>query len=203
MDNKTSGDTTMERRDFELEELEVRDDEDGGQVIRGMAIPFNRSSQDLGGFIERIDPGAVEVDGTDVVMLWQHDSADPITRQSTGLKLEVRKSGVFFEAQASDFSDRQLDLLQRGVVKQMSFGFLTLDDEWQQDTKPVRRTLKKIELREISPVTWPAYKQTSVKVAVRSALDAGIELDSEPEVVAEDTSGADALRRLKLLSVDL
>ena len=193
----------MERRDFELEELEVRDDEDGGQVIRGMAIPFNRSSQDLGGFIERIDPGAVEVDGTDVVMLWQHDSADPITRQSTGLKLEVRKSGVFFEAQASDFSDRQLDLLQRGVVKQMSFGFLTLDDEWQQDTKPVRRTLKKIELREISPVTWPAYKQTSVKVAVRSALDAGIELDSEPEVVAEDTSGADALRRLKLLSVDL
>jgi len=57
MDNKTSGDTTMERRDFELEELEVRDDEDGGQVIRGMAIPFNRSSQDLGGFIERIDPG--------------------------------------------------------------------------------------------------------------------------------------------------
>ena len=133
----------MERRDFELEELEVRDDEDGGQVIRGMAIPFNRSSQDLGGFIERIDPGAVEVDGTDVVMLWQ------------------------------------------------------------QDTKPVRRTLKKIELREISPVTWPAYKQTSVKVAVRSALDAGIELDSEPEVVAEDTSGADALRRLKLLSVDL
>jgi HK97 family phage prohead protease len=203
MDNKTSGDTTMERRDFELEELEVRDDEDGGQVIRGMAIPFNRSSQDLGGFIERIDPGAVEVDGTDVVMLWQHDSADPITRQSTGLKLEVRKSGVFFEAQASDFSDRQLDLLQRGVVKQMSFGFLTLDDEWQQDTKPVRRTLKKIELREISPVTWPAYKQTSVKVAVRSSLDAGIELDSEPEVVAEDTSGADALRRLKLLSVDL
>jgi len=145
----------------------------------------------------------VEVDGTDVVMLWQHDSADPITRQSTGLKLEVRKSGVFFEAQASDFSDRQLDLLQRGVVKQMSFGFLTLDDEWQQDTKPVRRTLKKIELREISPVTWPAYKQTSVKVAVRSALDAGIELDSEPEVVAEDTSGADALRRLKLLSVEL
>lgn len=193
----------MERRDFELEELEVRDDEDGGQVIRGMAIPFNRSSQDLGGFIERIDYGAVELDGTDVVMLWQHDSADPITRQSTGLKLEVRKSGVFFEAQASDFSDRQLDLLQRGVVKQMSFGFLTLDDEWQQDTKPVRRTLKKIELREISPVTWPAYKQTSVKVAVRSALDAGIELDSEAEVVAEDTSGADALRRLRLLSVDL
>ena len=193
----------MERRDFELEELEVRDDEDGGQVIRGMAIPFNRSSQDLGGFIERIDYGAVELDGTDVVMLWQHDSADPITRQSTGLKLEVRKSGVFFEAQASDFSDRQLDLLQRGVVKQMSFGCLTLDDEWQQDTKPVRRTLKKIELREISPVTWPAYKQTSVKVAVRSALDAGIELDSEAEVVAEDTSGADALRRLRLLSVDL
>ena len=143
----------IERRDYDLEGLEIRETE-GATTIRGMAIPFNRNSADLGGFIERIEPGAVKsVDDTDVVMLWQHDSADPITRQSSGLKLEVRKSGLWFEAPASDFTDRQLDLLQRGVVKNMSFGFLTIEDEWEQETKPVRRTLKEIELHEISPVT--------------------------------------------------
>ena len=115
-------------------------------------------------------------------MLWQHDSTDPITRQSSGLELEVRKSGIWFEAQASDFSDRQLDLLQRGVVKSMSFGFVTVEDDWEQDSKPVRRTLKQIDLREISPVTWPAYKQTSV--AVRSAQEAGIDLRVVPDNIS-------------------
>jgi len=171
----------IERRDYDLEGLEVRETE-SGKTIRGLALPFNRNSADLGGFIERIQPGAVSVDNTDIVMLWQHDSTDPITRQSSGLELEVRKSGLWFEAQATDFSDRQLDLLQRGVVKHMSFGFVTIDDEWEQESKPVRRTLKAIELREISPVTWPAYKQTSV--AVRSAQEAGIDLRVVPDNIS-------------------
>ena len=193
----------IEHRDYDIEELEVRET-DGGQTIRGLALPFNRNSADLGGFIERIDPGAVTLnDGTDIVMLWQHDSTDPITRQSSGLELEVRKSGLWFEAQATDFSDRQLDLLQRGVVKSMSFGFVTISDSWSE-SKPVVRTLKEIELREISPVTWPAYKQTSV--AVRSAQEAGIDL---PEV--EEDEGRRLRQyneivkreRLKLVTVDL
>ena len=61
---------SIEHRDYNLEGLELRDG-DSGQTIRGMAIPFNRNSADLGGFIERIEPGAVKsVDDTDVVMLW-------------------------------------------------------------------------------------------------------------------------------------
>jgi HK97 family phage prohead protease len=172
----------IERRDYNLEGLEVRETEGGSKTIRGMALPFNRNSADLGGFIERIEPGAVSIADSDIVMLWQHDSKDPITRQSSGLELEVRKSGLWFEALASDFSERQLDLLQRGVVKHMSFGFLTIEDEWEQESKPVRRTLKQIELREISPVTWPAYKQTSV--AVRSAHEAGIDLRVVPDNIS-------------------
>ncbi len=174
---------SIEHRDYDFGGLEIRD-VDGDRKIRGMAIPFNRDSSDLGGFRERIDPGALNrsLESSDVVMLWQHDSAQPITRQSTGLTLEIRKSGVWFETPASDFTERQLDLLQRGVVKQMSFGFLTNEDEWEQERKPVRRTLMDIELREISPVTWPAYKQTSV--AVRSALDAGIDIRVVPDNIS-------------------
>ena len=50
---------TYERRDYNVEKIELRDT-DEGQVISGMALPFNRDSQDLGGFVERIDPGAVD-----------------------------------------------------------------------------------------------------------------------------------------------
>jgi HK97 family phage prohead protease len=189
-----------ERRDFGIENLEVRETENGN-VISGMALPFNRDSEDLGGFVERIDSKAVEktLTDSDVVMLWQHDSTEPITRESTGLKLETREAGVFFEANAEDFTERQLDLLQRGVVKQMSFGFVTVRDEWQQDQEPVVRTLLDIDLREISPVTWPAYRQTTV--AVRSAEEAGITLP--PGTTEEDLSDTDLQgRKLRLLTVD-
>jgi HK97 family phage prohead protease len=194
-----------ERRDFGIDKFELRET-DSGQVISGMALPFNRDSEDLGGFVERIDSRAVEktLADSDVVMLWQHDSTDPITRESTGLKLETRESGVFFEANAEDFTERQLDLLQRGVVKQMSFGFVTVSDEWQQDQEPVVRTLLDIDLREISPVTWPAYRQTSV--AVRSAEEAGVTLPPSEEDKTQTESKApdhDLLeRKLRLLTVD-
>ena len=173
----------MEHRDYDLEGLEIRD-VDGNRTIRGMAIPFNRDSADLGGFRERIDPGALKrsLESSDVVMLWQHDAAQPITRESTGLKLEIRKSGVWFEADASDFTTRQRDLLERGVVKSMSFGFVSNEDSWEQERKPVRRTLLDIDLREISPVTWPAYNQTSV--AIRSAAKAGIQLRVVPDNIS-------------------
>ena len=174
---------SMEHRDYDLEGLEIRD-VDGNRTIRGMAIPFNRDSADLGGFRERIDPGALKrsLESSDVVMLWQHDAAQPITRESTGLKLEIRKSGVWFEADASDFTTRQRDLLERGVVKSMSFGFVSNEDSWEQERKPVRRTLLDIDLREISPVTWPAYNQTSV--AIRSAAKAGIQLRVVPDNIS-------------------
>ena len=148
----------------------------------------------------------IDLENSDVVMLWQHDSTDPITRESTGLKLETRDSGIFFEANATDFTERQLDLLRRGVVKQMSFGFITISDNWEKNSEPVVRTLLDIDLREISPVTWPAYNQTSV--AVRSAESVGITLVSSDTEVSDEASepiSSNKLKetKLKLLTVDM
>ena len=190
---------TYERRDYEIQDFEIRE-VDEQRLISGMALPFNQRSSDLGGFVETISPNAVDrtLENSDVVMLWQHDATDPITRESTGLKLEVRESGLYFEADASDFTDRQLDLMDRGVVKQMSFGFVTVSDEWDQKEKPVIRTLLDIDLREISPVTWPAYSSTSV--AVRSAETAGVPLEEkqiDPQVQSNIRK-----QKLELLAVE-
>lgn len=175
----------LEIRDYIVEDLDVRE-ADGLTSVSGMAVPFNRDSEDLGGFVERIAPESIveSVRDNDIVMLWQHDASDPITRVSTGLELDERKGGLHFKANAGDFTERMLDLLHRGVVKQMSFGFMTRSDEWLEKGKRLIRTILDMDLKEISPVTFPAYRST--KVAARSAYREGFVLHNDlapmPEV---------------------
>lgn len=171
----------LERRYWTIEGLEFREDgEDEARTVHGLAVPFNRLSSDLGGFQEKIDPGALDRslrENPDVVMLWQHDAATPITRATAteyALSLEVKRSGLYFAVDERAFSEAQRDLLRRGVVKEMSFGFVTREDSWDEDRKPFLRTVTDMDLHEISPVTWPAYNST--QVAVRSAQRAGLRL---------------------------
>ena len=68
------------------------------------------------------------------------------------------------------------------------------------------RTLLDIDLREISPVTWPAYNQTSV--AVRSAESVGITLvtddtDASDEVPQAKPDNTMQETKLKLLTVEM
>ena len=52
-------------------------------TLRGYAAKFNCDSVPLGGFIERIAPGAFKrtlVETPDVVALWNHDSGQPVAR---------------------------------------------------------------------------------------------------------------------------
>ena len=63
-----------------------------------------------------------------------------------------------------------MESIRRGDVDQMSFGFRTKKDEWD-DTNPnnIIRTLVEVELFDVSPVTYPAYPATSI--GVRSAKE--------------------------------
>ena len=56
--------------------------------------------------------------------------------------------------------------IRRGDVDDMSFGFVAIDDEWTQEPGEAAptRTLKKVRLLGVSPVTFPAYPQTDVAV---------------------------------------
>jgi hypothetical protein len=56
-----------------------------------------------------------------------------------------------------------VESIRRGDVDQMSFTFDVLEDEWDQDDQqqPIR-TLRKVKLLDVSPVTFPAYTGTAV-----------------------------------------
>lgn len=170
----------LDYRYWEIDEFEIRGTGDE-RTVRGLGVPFEKWSQDLGGFKEIIRKGAAteSLKRNDIALLWQHDQTQPISRQSAtrnALVLEERKNGVFFEQSASSFTEFQLDKVSDGVVREMSFGFRVLkseDEIWTEGgNKPATREILKMDLRELSPVTFAAYAST--KLAVRSAANAGI-----------------------------
>jgi HK97 family phage prohead protease len=149
-----------------------------GPKISGYAAVFNKLSDDLGGFREKIKPGAFKkaLKNSDVRALFNHDSNYVLGRQSNGtLSLKEDKNGLWMEVDPPDtqiIRDLVLSPIKRGDVKEQSFAFMVEKDEWdnidgEKKDKPITRTILEInELFDVSPVTYPAYPDTSV--ALRS-----------------------------------
>ena len=169
----------LEARSFPFEVTEVRKTDGEPTKIGGYAAVFNKLSDDLGGFREKIDPGFFsDVLGDDVRALFNHDDNMVLGRtKNDTLTLEEDGKGLKVEITPPDttYARDLLTLIDRGDVNQMSFQWVTAIDEWDEtDLKKVIRTLKKAKsLWDVSPVTFPAYPQT--KAGLRSAKQMYIE----------------------------
>lgn len=158
---------------------------DGPGTLEGYAAVFNELSDPLGGFLkfrEKIDPGAFDrtlSEDSDIRMLAGHDEHPSSVLASYypdgggTLKLSTDDTGLKFSAELPDTSTgRDLGVLvARGDIRQMSFGFTIREESVQEETDPEHDgtdlpifTLQDVRLYEVSPVTWPAYPQTSVGV---------------------------------------
>lgn len=161
-----------ERRIYSLDEIRVVSDGDGNNNIIGHAAVFNKWSVDLGGFIERVDPGAFDdtLLDDDIRSLFNHNPDNILGRNKSGtLKLKIDDRGLAIENALPDTqvaNDLRVSI-DRGDVDQMSFGFRTIEDSWDfSDPNLAKRTLLKLKLSDIAPVTFAAYPDTDV--AVRS-----------------------------------
>lgn len=148
---------------------------DGKNKISGYAAVFNSLSEDLGGFREKIRPGAFAeaIESDDVRALWNHDPNHVLGRNRAGtLKLEEDSNGLHYEIDIPDaqWAKDLAESIRRGDVSQSSFGFWVDTDEWKREGGEVVRELIKVKLFDVSPVTFPAYPATSV--SARSILDA-------------------------------
>ena len=159
------------------ESIEIRSNDRNDVYAEGYALKFNSLSEDLGGFKEVITPEALkETDFSDVRALLNHNADKVLARSSAGtLDLNVDDKGLKFRFKIPD-TTYGMDLaenLRNGNINQCSFGF-SLDengDEFRYDEKEniYKRTLNKIkEVVDISLVTYPAYKDSSVAPALRS-----------------------------------
>jgi HK97 family phage prohead protease len=100
------------------------------------------------------------------VLLWQHDPSKPI-----GIYTEAREDerGLYLKGKLAtgvQQAREAQELLKMNALKGMSIGFRTLEDE--VDRKTGIRTLKKIDLMEVSLVTFPANDKANV-TGVKSA----------------------------------
>lgn len=210
----------FERRYFDVTELRVKEDSESN-AITGYAAVFNSWSEDLGFFKEQIAPGAFSrtIKNGDIRALINHDPNLVIGRTKNGtLRLWEDDKGLAYEVDLPDTS-YALDLresIRRKDITQNSFGFQTVKDEWAEDGR--RRTLREVKLFDISPVTFPAYKQTNVKLRlqeigidydalgialVRSAR--GVVIDTDVELIRStiETLSAYVPRTADSLAVDI
>ena len=158
----------METRTLRNTELRAK----AGSTISGYAAVFNSDSEELpGGFIETIRPGAFARairTGKDVRCFFNHDESRVLGRIASGtLRLSEDRTGLYFECDTPD-SPTGRDVytaIKRGDVSQCSFGFMNPTDLWNE--AGTRRELIDVDLRDVSPVTFPAYHATSVEARGR------------------------------------
>lgn len=162
--------TTKECRAFTLENLTIETRDDGAKRIVGHAAVFNQLSEDLGGFREQIAPGAFEeaIKTDDIRALFNHDANLVLGRnRAKTLTLKEDATGLAIEILPPDtqYARDLMVSMERGDITQMSFGFSVRPNgqNWaKNDDGLYIRTLTRVRLYDVSPVTYPAYPQTDV-----------------------------------------
>lgn len=146
--------------------------------IEGYAIVFNSLSNDLGGFREIIEQGAITdelINNSDIVCLMNHDIKKGLLARSYhgrgSLKLDIDEHGLHysFEAPKTALGDEVLEGIRRGDIAKCSFAFVCGEDNWTKDENgEYIRHVKKIKnLYDVSLVYHPAYEETEVKADTR------------------------------------
>ena len=189
---KDSMDT--ERRYIDLEEF--RYDGEKNQ-LEGYAAVFNKWSEDLGFFREKIKKGAFKktIEEGDVRALFNHDPNLILGRTRNGtLELEEDNKGLRYLTKLPDttYARDLKESIKRGDITQNSFGFITIQDDWKRGSGAEldERTLIEVKLLDISPVTFPAYPQTSL--SLRDAFSGiGIDYDLLGKVIMRAERGMD------------
>ena len=158
--------TDAERR-FTSVPVEVRAASEK-HTIGGYAAKFDRMSQNLGGFVERIAPGFFNKSRGDgwpgVLARYNHDDNMVLGTIGGGtLRLSVDEVGLVYDVDLPAARADVFELVQRGDVRQSSFAFIAYEDDWTtSDQGFPMRTLVSGRLLDVAPVNTPAYEDTSV-----------------------------------------
>ena len=152
-------------------EFQTRAEEDG-LYISGYFSVFNSNYQLWEGATESVAETAFdETLSGDIRCLVDHETRLVLGRTKAGtLTLKTDSRGLWGEVRINPKDTDAMNLyerVKRGDVDQCSFGFRILDEEFTDNGNSVHWTIKKVELYEVSVVTFPAYTDTSVSARER------------------------------------
>lgn len=148
-------------------QFQTREAENGEPVIEGYFAVFNSNYVIWDGATESVAPGAfTDTLSNDIRALIDHESRLVLGRNKAGtLELKEDSRGLWgvIKVNREDVDAMNLySRIQRGDVDQCSFGFEIQEEEFSQDGDKVHWTIKKVNLYEVSVVTFPAYEETGV-----------------------------------------
>ena len=175
----------------------------GAGKIEGYAAVFGQYSQDLGGYKEKIRAGAFRnsLGTNDVVALYNHETGSVLGRVSARtMRLSETDVGLktSIDLPSTTLGKDVYELVLRGDLKGMSFGFHIVKDEWKSSTE---RELIEVDCHEISVTPFPAYRGTSIE-ARALGLPADAQFGTYSGVVPVPVSDEEKMRlqlRLDLL----
>jgi uncharacterized protein len=207
MANHTPGAVTrLEKRIF-VGQVELRASKSGSGpgLMYGFAAKYDKLSQDLGGFIEKLAPGCFDgVMQGDTRCLRNHADDNLLGRTTSGtLVLSLKPEGLWYECDLPDTSCGRdtAELIRRRDMSGSSFQFnLAMDgQEWDWDgPKPLRTITRVGLLYDVAPVTNPAYEDTEVDMrSFQHALEARNAMQAE----ITRLSNSRAKARLRLAAV--
>ena len=170
--------------------------DENSRTISGVAIVFDSYSRDLGGFIERIDRGAISEDflaNQDVIMNVDHDNSRMLARYNHGegtLQLSLEDDGLHFQFEAPNTSlgDEVLYNVRNGNLFECSFAcYLNRNDidVIHEDDQTVH-VIKNIRaLLDCSIVVHAAYPDTDVQARNLELAEKQAEIDAEKKAEEE------------------
>ena len=165
--------------------IEARAESDE-MIIEGYAALYDNETN-IGPFRETIARGAFDdVLNNDVRALMNHDPNLVLGRTGAGtLELELDDTGLKYRVHLGEqqYAKDLYESVKRGDISQSSFAFTIAEQSWNEN-RTVRSVDKVATLLDVSPVTYPAYKDTEGLLARNE--------EQEPDVidnaVAESTS---------------
>lgn len=174
---------------LEIRSANLRADAEEG-TVSGIAVPWDTPVELFSGYTEIIARGAVDA-FDDIKLYWQHE--EPIGRV---IEAEDRDAGLFIKARISDTAQGRdaLTLLRDGVVNKFSIGFEPDEESVEHaDNGDLTVTRTKIALREVSVVSFPAYKDAQVTEVRNETASQVREGNNKKETPMETASKADLL----------
>lgn len=158
-----------EVRQARCQATQFRTAEDNGEkYIEGYFAVFGSIYELWPGATESIDPHAFDDTlSDDIRALIDHETRLVLGRtKSNTLELKVDSRGLWGKIRLNQNDSDAMNLysrVERGDVDQCSFGFDILEEDTEyRDDGSVHWTIKKVKLYEVSCVTFPAYKDTSI-----------------------------------------
>jgi HK97 family phage prohead protease len=180
-----------EKRKLSFKDIEIRSSENEGKKYIEGIIPYDSKSVPIWGTTEIIDRTAFNktlMDKSEVRALWNHnDSCLLGNTKSDTLVLENTDIGLICRCELpnTSYANDLYEIIDRGDVKTMSFGFTPI--KWLEDDKGKLRTLKEVQLHEVSyGVTFPAYQETTSVTYMRGLEKNNINLEQLNETLEKD-----------------